>query len=72
MLVKVGLLRESHSTVFKIALVRLFVGVDSEVIEKVMPFSEHFSLTSSMCASKHPNDMPFVILRPVLIDHKVL
>ena len=72
MLVKIGLLSESHSTVFKSAFVRLFVGVDSEVIEKIVPFSEHFSLTSSMCASEHPDYMPFVVFRPVLIDHKVL
>jgi hypothetical protein len=42
MLVQVRFLSESVVAVWERALVRSLLGVDSQVVEEVVPFSEHF------------------------------
>ena len=43
MLVQVSLLCEGKATAWEVALIRSFVCVNSEVIEEIVPFSEHFA-----------------------------
>ena len=51
-------------------VVRSFGGVDPQVIEEVMPFSEHL-LAIGMSACKESNDSSIVWVL-VLVDHELV
>lgn len=70
MLVQVGLLGERVVTTFNRAVVGPLAGVDPQVIEKVMPLSEHL-LAVGMGACQESDDSPVVWVL-VFIDHEVL
>lgn len=70
MLVQVGLLGERVVTTLNRALVGPLAGVDPEVVEEVVPLSEHL-LAVGVGACQESDDSPIVRVL-VLIDHEVL
>lgn len=69
MLVQVCLLSESHLAAGNSASIRPLIGVNTEVIEEIVPFPEHFSAVT-MGAVEKPDDSAWLLLAPVLIDHE--
>jgi hypothetical protein len=70
MLVQVCLLSESVVALREIALVRSLLGVDSQMVEEVVPFPEHFGALT-VGAAQQPYDSSGLCAF-VLIDHEVL
>lgn len=70
MLVQVRFLSESVVAVWERALVRSLLGVDSQVVEEVVPFSEHFGAVA-VGAAEQPYDFSG-LWAFVLIDYEVL
>jgi hypothetical protein len=70
MLVQVRLLSESVVALWEIALIGSLLGVDSQMVEEVVPFPEHFGAVA-VGAAQQPYDSSG-LLAFVLIDHEVL
>ena len=70
MLVEVGLLGEGVITAFKSAVVRSLVGVDPQMVEKVMPLSKDFlAIGISACKKSYYSSIAGVL---VFIYHKLV
>lgn len=72
MLVEIGSLREAYVATGSVANVRLLIRVNSQVVEEIVPFPEHFLGALIMSAIKHSNDFLKALLGSVLEDNEVI
>lgn len=70
MLVKVSFLSERQTATWVVALVWSLVGVDTEMVKEVVPFSEHFS--ASLMSAAQESDHSSSVWASVFNDNKVL